>query len=114
MVLLIQSESSRQVDNWVDLVGSMKPRMLLREGVEKDFLSTSVPGIFGALVGHGVNGTCLLIASEASHGCHVTPRSGDRPFLVKAPNIFFIVAPIELLSVATTSCLLAGRASKHF
>jgi len=87
--------------------------MLLREGVEKDFLSTSVPGNLGALVGHGVNGTCLLFASEASHGCHVTPRSGDLPFLVKAPNMFFIVAPIELRSALAGSGRL-GRASKHF
>jgi hypothetical protein len=93
----------------------MKPKRVLREGVEKDFLSTSVPGNLGALVGHGVNGTCLLLASEVSHGCHVTPMSGDLPFLVRAPNMFFIVAPMELRSeLVGSSSGLVGLASKHF
>jgi len=91
----------------------MKPRILLSEGVEKDFLNTSVPGNLGALVGQGVNGTCLSVSEAESHGCHVTPRSGDLPFLVKAPNIFFIVAPMELRSeLICSGCV--GRASRHF
>lgn len=92
----------------------MKPRILFSEGVEKDFLNTSVPGNLGALVGQGVNGTCLSVSEAVSHDCHVPLKSGDRPFLVKAPNIFFIVAPMELRSELVGSGSWVGRASKHF
>jgi len=88
-----------------------------REGVDMDFFITSMPGSGTALVGHGVSGTYLpVVSSEAPSPCQDTSSSGER-FLVSAPNIFFMVAPIELRDEGVSpSCPspVVGLASRHF
>lgn len=87
-----------------------------REGVDMDFCRVPRPGNGGARVGHGVSGTYLPyeFLPEASPPCQDTPSSGDR-FFVKAPNMFFIVAPIEFLGLSPSpSARAAGLASRHF
>lgn len=77
-------------------MASMRVKRELRAGEERDFLSPVVPGRRGALVGQGVRGTypLLLLYPEASPPGQ---DSGDRPFMVRAPNMFLIVAPMECL-----------------
>jgi len=73
-----------------------------REGEDRDFLRASVPCRRGALVGQGVRGT-YPVASETCPGCQDPPTSGLRPFLFRDPNIFFIVAPMDVLELPPAS-----------
>jgi len=66
-----------------------------------DFLRASQPGRRGAREGQGVRGTYPLVA-EAGSPCQDRPTSGDLPFLLKAPNMFFIVAPMEFLEFGSS------------
>lgn len=85
-----------------------------REGDDMDFLRASQPGSRGGRAGHGVRGTYPLVAEASSPGQEL-PTSGERLFLLNAPNMFFIVAPIEFLEFGTSWSLPAvGLASRHF
>lgn len=86
-----------------------------REGDDMDFLRASQPGSLGGRAGHGVKGTGYPQVAEASSPGQELPTSGERLFLLNAPNMFFIVAPIEFLEFGTSWSLPEeGRASKHF
>jgi len=85
-----------------------------REGDDMDFLRASQPGNRGGREGQGVRGTYPLVAEASSPG-QEWPTSGDRLFLLNAPNMFFIVAPMEFLEFGTSWSLPAeGLASRHF
>jgi len=81
-----------------------------------DFLRASQPGNRGGREGQGVRGTYLSpLVAEASSPGQEWPTSGDRLFLLNAPNMFFIVAPMEFLEFGTSWSLPAeGLASRHF
>jgi len=85
-----------------------------REGDDMDFLRASQPGSLGGRAGHGVRGTYPLVAEASSPGQEL-PASVELLFLLNAPNMFFIVAPIEFLEFgASCSLPAAGLASRHF